>query len=104
MKISARREQKQVFPQIKHLDGFAARGSYFAIAAPLPDEQCWIVFMQYRVFIAQKCGKGILTDGGDAGVEWGIWALNLGGLVQMGVFNLLCFVVLHDVYTFVMKL
>lgn len=34
----------------------------------------------------------------------GIWALNRGGLVQMGVFNLLCFAVFGALYTFVAKL
>lgn len=37
-------------------------------------------------------------------VECGIWALNRGGLVQMGVFNLLCFAVFGVLYTFVAKL
>lgn len=36
--------------------------------------------------------------------EWGIWALNRGGLVQMVVFNLLCFAVFGVLYTFVAKL
>lgn len=36
--------------------------------------------------------------------EWGIWALNRGGLVQMVVFNLLCFAVFGVLYTFVVKL